>query len=488
MSTPITLQADFSLGMKQDVPRHQLPKGSVYSLVDYIPGFGGAPAMKRGGWSRPFGTISGSYVAGVGFASFSGGAQVLQFDQAGNLFTAPVSSSTVTSRGASRLPAHPPTYYRSQSFICDSTGAAAPYSYDGTTLGALSGSPPSGSVSCAYKDHLVLAGSAALPSRIWFSSAGDPTSWDTTDPGGQWLDATNPVYGLASLRSMILVFSEGNIERITGDVIPGVAGSDFRRDPLFAVGCVDAASIAVSDDYVVFANADGVWMTDGSALADLTADGGIKELWQSYLTGYATTWSIAGAIHRGRYIVSVMNGSTFVCSFACEVKRRVWSQLTNVESAMVVATPTGIPNATPACYFADRSSLYVGNLETCFTPSATYKNDGDGTAVLPSFETPFYLLAPGRKRIRRVYLSTYLVDSFADSPSLTVSYAVDLSTSTSYTAISDTIAAGAELQRVPLDVRETGEGIAFKVTQTNASARTDIHRFEMDVLASERSR
>lgn len=486
MADPVLLQDTFALGMKQDGPREQLPRGVVWSMVDYIPEFG-SPLTKRGGWSHPFNAMAtGTYMAGIGFAPFAAGAQVLMINDAGTLFTASPGSATVTSRGAAVVPAHPPTYYRDKSFICDINGSAVPKTWDGATLASLGGSPPAGSISCTYKDHLVLAGSAANTNRVWFSSAGNPASW-ATGASGQWLDITNPIYGMAAMRNMIICFSQGATERIVGDIIPGISGSDFRVEPMHPTGCADPASIATDADFVVYANADGVFMTDGVALADLTQEGGIKILWQSLLAGYASAWSISAAIHRGRYIVSVMNDSVFVCAFMCEVKRRVWTRLSNVKSFMLVSSPVGIPNAPPSVYFADRVSLFAGNLATMFTPSATYRYDGDGSAVVPTLETGYFYGKQGRKRIRRVYVSWYMLDGATDNPSLTVSYAEDLATG-AYTALSDTLAENVVRQRQRLDVGIPADGVAFKLAQTGASAVTQLYALEMEMMSSERSR
>jgi hypothetical protein len=472
--------------MKQDPPREQLPKGACWNVVDMIPEFG-APLVKRGGWNRDFNTLTtGSFMSGIGFAGFSAGAQVLMINDAGTLFTATPGAAAVTSRGASRVPAHAPTFYKDIAFICDINGAAVPFTWDRTTLAALTGSPPNGSVSCAYKDHLVLAGSSANRNRVWFSSAGSPTTWNTA-AGGQWLDTTYPIYGLAALRNMIIVFADGFTERIVGGVIPGVSGSDMEVQPLHTVGCADPGAIAVTDDYVVYANADGVYITDGVALSDITTEGGIKALWQSLLSGYSSTYTIAAAVHRGRYIVTVMNGSSFICSFMCDIKRRVWSRLTNVNAIMMVNTPIGIPGAAPAVYFADRSSLFAGNLATMFTPSGTYKNDGNSTAVTWTMESAFFFGKQGRKRWKRVYAGYYMTDAATDNPVLTVSYTDDLSVG-AYTAISETLPETTVRTRTRLDVGNASEGIAFKLVQTNASGATNLHSVEAETMTSERSR
>jgi len=473
--------------MRQDGPREQLPKGVSWSMVDWIPELD-APLAKRGGWNRPWNAMANTYAAGLGFGQFDAGSQIVGVTDLGNLYAMSVGSATVTARGTVPIPAAPPVYYRQKLYFPDIAGTAVLKEYAGSANAAnTGGSPPTGSVAAAFKDHLVLARSAAQPQRIWFASAGNAASWDTADPGGQWLDATFPVRGLAAMRNMILVFEEGFTERIRGDIIPGVAGSDMVREPAFQVGCSDPGSIAVTDNYVVFANSDGVFVTDGIGVSDLTREGGIKRLWTSLLSGYAASWTIAGAVHQGRYIVSVMDGSTFKCAFMCEVQRRVWTRLTNVKSIMMVSTPLGLLDTAPAVYMAERAAPRVAALTSMFTPSATYKADGDGTAVTPTLELGHFFGKPGRKRWRNVYVKYYLADAATDNPVLTVSRSTDLAVG-AYTALSSTLAENTVHARKKLPLRVASEGVALKIAQTNASAQTLLYSVEAEPLTSEPSR
>ena len=56
-------------------------------------------------------------------------------------------------------------------------------------------------------------------------------------------------------------------------------------------------------------------------------------------------------------------------------------------------------------YFGLRGSAYVAKASTMFTPSATYKNDGDGTAVAPVLETPMYGGDARDKTWRGIYVT-----------------------------------------------------------------------------------
>jgi hypothetical protein len=321
---------------------------------------------------------------------------------------------------------------------------------------------------------------------VWFASGGDPTSWDTA-ADGQWLDTTYPIQGLAATSNLIVVFGEGFTERIRGDIIPGVSGSDFVKEPLFPIGCSDPASVALWDGLVVFANSSGVYMTDGSPIVlDLTEQGGIKQLWMSTLAGYSSNYTISAEAFRNKYHVTIMNGSTFVDSFVCDLRRKVWWRNTNLETIMFAATPVGLYDVAPTLYMAERGALRVADLGSMYTPSATYKNDGDGDAVTWTLETPHYFGKPGLKRWRNVYMAYDMQDAATDNPTIAVSYATDPA-ATSYASLTN-LPESTTYKRTRLPVGAKSEGIQFKFEQSNASANTRVYRIEHETLTQETSR
>jgi hypothetical protein len=484
MAKPILVQDDFSLGMKRDVPREHLPKGAAWDLLDYIPNLG-APLRKRGATIGATAALSNPrYYAACGFAEFAAGSRVVGIDDAGALKYATPAS------GTSNVPPHAPTFYRDRLYITDAAGTASLKYFDGTTVGAVSGSPPTATSSCVYKDHLVVARTSANLNRVWFSSGGDPTSWDTA-ADGQWLDSTYPVQGLAAMRNMILVFSEGHVARIRGDIIPGVAGSDFVHEPLFNIGTADPASIAVSDEYVIFANPSGVYMTDGLGIVDLTKQGGIKTYWQTQLLSYASTYTIACGIHRGIAHVCVMNGSTHIVTLACDIDRRVWWRYQNVNAIMMAATPTGLLDAPTELYFARRdsnsSSCAITRATGMYEPSSTSYADTYGAQHTPSVETAFYRTTPGQKRVKAVYV-TYDGEYGAGTQSLTLAYVTDPA-ETSYTSLSPTLLqTDSGFTRARRRMPKRTDGFALKLSTTAEFHNLRVHSFEVDMQLLEAGR
>lgn len=481
MASPRLLQDNFSLGMKRDVSRDSLPRGAVWNLVDYIPDILGAPLRKRGGWSYASDDISAtkataSYVNSVKYCEFSAATKIVVHDEDGELYTLTPGSLTVTDVGASLVVTQNPTFYRDIAIITD--GSNAPKKYDGSAIAALGATAPSGvKYSSSYKDFGVLARTSSNPNRVYFSDAGDPTTWDTTT---SFIDANFPVTALASLRNALLVFSTGHVERIRGSVPP--PDTDMVRETILDTGVNDPWSIVVVEDMAIWANTQSVYLTDGASIVDLTEKGGIKSYWRDTLASYTSSWRLSAGYYRGHYIVSIMNGSTFVDCLACHIESKRWFRLANVK-AMAFTRSFG---AADELYFGLRSAPRVGSLASVFNPTSSVKNDADSTAVAPVIEFPFFK-GQGEASWKWAYLKHDTRDASSDNPTQTISY-ITSPEATSYTAISTTLAESSAQTRPRVPLRFNSEGVGFKVAQSNASSDTRIYALLADVHGRESSR
>jgi hypothetical protein len=337
-------------------------------------------------------------------APFAAGPQLVAINSAGAVKQVDLSSGVVTARGTAQVSFQQPVFYRERVYIPSDNGTTSVKYYDGTNnAAAVSGSPPAGMMACAWKDHLVLARNAANPNRMWFSNGGDPTAWDTA-ADGQWLDLTVVPNGLAVLRGMILSFSETGVERVRGDIIPGVAGSDLVKEPMLSVGCPDPAAIAATDDYVIFANSDGVFLTDGIGLVNLTEQCGILSYYTDSTFGQINNFT--GGIWRGHYILSVYSGTTFINAFVFDIaKRRAW-RLTNVLAAMMATAPTNVlGNASGELFFAELDSPFISRLSYMWIHAPSGAADGNLVYAAPAVRTGHFRGTQGRKRWRRLYIT-----------------------------------------------------------------------------------
>lgn len=481
MANVTLLQRGYSRGAKRDFPRDQMPPGSVWNLLDYIPNVLGAPLRKRGGWgygSSAFG--AGAYGAAVAFADFTVGSQLIGINDAGTLFKINIATGAVTSMGAARVPVSRPVLHREILVIPSPDGTLSTTKYTGAGAPAdLSASAPAGMYADVYKDRTILGRIAGQEQRLLFGPAGVPTGvWDVAQ---SFIDASFPLAGVAAMKNRILLFGSGRTERIIGTVPP--PNTDMEKGPLFDIGCIDARSIVSFGDTVVWAAEDGIWLTDGAVPENLTESAGFLSYWIDLLDGYdSATWTIAAGIDRGLYVISIMNGSTFIDAIALNVNARSWFRISNL-TARMFASSVG---ESSELYFALRDEARIGKLSPIFDPTDANRNDADGTPVLPVVEFPFFKDDVSMKRWHDAYLA-YALSAPSTAATLELSYIMSPD-ETTYTVIAKAFAELAHVDRKRVPLRFRGRGVAFKLRQTAASADTRIHELEAEVHALEGNR
>lgn len=492
-------------GFFRDASREDLPAGFAWNLQDWIPNLG-APLRKRGGWAYATNDISAqstsaTYIAAVSYNKFTAATKIVNISDNGKLSTSLPQSATplvVTAVGptvANLPPLQSPVQHRQTLVIPSgdgSTASSVKY-YDGdSTIDTLTGAPL-GQFACVYRDRTVLANSDAQPTRVQFSDAGDPTTWTSTS----WIDTTYPITAITPLRNVILCFSQGFCERLRGTTPP--PGTDMSLEPVFDHGCLDARSVATYGENVIFANAEGIFLTDGASAVDLTAKGGIGTYWRNLLSpqgeggGYNTTWTLAAGIFNGNYVISIMKAGTFIDCLVCDLSSRTWTRLTNVK-ALGFAHAVG---TNEELYWASRAAPRVNGFSTLYQPAAPYKNDGDATAVTPIYESQFVRSGtPGRRSsgktngystFKSLFMDYDLRDAAADNPVLTLYY-LRSPELTLYTQVTGTCNETTAKDRVSRPVNVKSFGLGVKVVQTNASSDTYLYSVESLDSAREASK
>jgi hypothetical protein len=472
--------------MRRDFPRNRMPANVAWGLTDFLPDLGAA-ARKRGGWSNASDVFTSvhagaDYADGGIYAPFVAAPKLLAISVdsgvAAKLISVNLSTQAVTDLGfLNNAVRQNPVFHRDLVIIPFYNGTTAPQSYNGTTLANLAGSPPNAIYATVHKDRTVLANTTADPTTLWFSDPGDPETWDVTN---SFFSTSFPVTGLASIRNAILVWSEGAVERITGSTPP--PETDFNFGPLFTEGTPDARSIAYWGDNVVWANPSGIFISDGSALDDLTKACGMLSYWQDALQGYTTSWTLGAGVYQSYYVIAVMNGGSVVDGAMIDLVKRNWVRLTNLP-----VTSFWNSNAPDEMYMGLRSSARLGKFSTVLAPTASVKNDGNGTAVTPSYESPFFDSEGEMLSWRRMYADVYMTDAASDNPAVTLSY-IETPEATSYTALTPTVTENTAQRRYRRVVNRSNFGMAFKVTQANASGDTRFTRLSGEVHKREGSR
>lgn len=487
--------------MQQDSSRDSLPAGVLWNCVDLIPQYLGAPARKRGGWAYSSTALgSCSYTQGIIYAPFAAGALNLVIGSDNNVYK--FTSGSNTNVGAAFPIAQNPIYHRSGTpglvVIPAASGTNNPKSYDGTTFKDLATTVPQGMFASVWNDRTLLANgfdsvsSAQQPQRLWFSGVGDATSWDLKNA---WEDTKLAIVGLAVISTGILIFHLRNTDILTGTTSPSATtiGDLTLRSPVFDAGCIDAQSIVTYNNTAIWADARGVYQSDGNTIKSLTSIYGMQSYWTSLISGYTSGWHISAGIYHDTYIVSIMNGSTFVDCLAFDLTWLIWYRLANVPVRGFARQGSTFEET----YIALGNAGKVGALSTILAPTAAVKNDADGTAVQPYYETGLFrgwqhwhrkwIPSMAIQSWRRAYKNYELVDAGTDGPVITMSYATDMS-ATSYTALTPTFGETTAYARQHRDIFVQGSGIMFKVAQTGPSADTRMHAIEVEYMPLETSR
>ena len=470
---------DVSRGIVRDAPRSSLPPGSLYDAADYLlhePGI----AIKRGGTTYAGPALAGeTYAKSVVYAPFPAGAKLVATGSTDNhVFTVAAGTTTdVTTTVAPTVDKPKLRIGGGKNLLIfpNSDGATGPTKYDGSANTALLGGTPAAGKFCAvYKTRLVLGNSTANPNRLYFSPTPDiESTWDTTN---SWIDCDNAITGLAATANMLLVFSQGAVERIIGSTPP--PGSDMQRDPIAgSVGCTDARSIVVQENNVLFANPRGVYLTNGAGFASLTDEGLIATYWQSLFTSYdPSTWIISAGVYRTFYFISVVdNNGNLVTSLMCNVPRRAWWRLTNIAPTMY----SQAIGAQEELYYADRSTNRVVKLSGIFSPSSSNQTDANGTAVTPLMEFQMIGGGPGLKAFGNGRLFYDMRDG-GSAPTMSVQVAPGLE-ATTYAAVPESpLAATTDATRKRFKINKDATGVSVKLQQTNASSKTEIYDIEIE--------
>jgi hypothetical protein len=482
--------------------------GASFNLQDWIPARLDAPLRKRGGWSYQSTAMgSSTFVDVLVHAPFAAATKLLAIGSDSNLYDN--TSGTPSSLGATVAGLQNPTFFNNsiQMFAID--GTTAPKTYDTTNgLIAMGGSPPTARYSCVFKGRLAASNTNAAPTAVYFA----PPGWGPSGAGGSW-DTTNaqtptsqPVNGLAATANSILVFHDSLVERLRGNIPFGTTNSDMVLEALWGgIGCADARSIVTWNEQVLWADARGVYQSDGAAVRDLTTLTGMKSLWQASLSGYvkptsaSTGYRIAGGLYRDHLIMSVTNqsGSTpfVVETFVFDLANQIAWRFQNFP----VRAFARAQGSTDEAYMALAHQGRTATMSSCWAPAAANKNDADGTAVLPVWESTFFrgyqrynrrwIQSMGLQRWHYLYPSYECVDAGSDGPFLTMSIGTTPDKGSVYpVTLTPTLGTTTGYMRMRIPVRLPANGLTVRIAQTNASADTRLYGLEADYAPVEGSR
>lgn len=522
MADIIPVAHNFDQGFQSDVSRDQLGPSAAFRMRDWIPELE-SPLRKRGGWaygSPDFSSLGGTAasIASIGYLPFPGDGLLAAVSNAGSVYSLKrfdgSGGGLLTDTGdTSIVPTWPVFWHKTaQKYygiilagfsqagkvpkaIRDTGGLA----YQSQPLG---GTPPLARMGFSWGDYLVLGNTydPASPGTLYnyrwvFSGVGNPDSWVAfASVNASILDFPEEMVAGVPVRNAILGWGYNDCHIVTGDTPP--PGGNLTRKILFAgQGTFDGRSVQAWRDFAVWANAGGIFMSDGATLTDLTNQSGISVYYRQIVSGFAFSqgWSATAGIYRDRYVLTIKNGSgVVVTTIACDLVRRTCTEWTNFPGGIFAHKPaspgTALFGGDEELFFAHSSLPRVGKISTLWTPSATYASDGDGTAVLPTLETGFFKLgSDALKRFRRLFVG-YDIRTAGAAPLLSVGYVTSPEVGLAYTSLADQYPTTLKYSRRQGAVGTMGPGIGFKFTQVGASADTRFYDLGLEAHPMDPSR
>lgn len=486
MAKPVLLPLAFD-GMWQDNPRNNLPKGKAWNIIDAIPEVLGSPWEERGGWAYASPDLTAvdsgaTFIKALLNVPFEAGEQLVAIDDNGKLVK--IVSGTNTLIGSSIIPVQNPFMHQQLVVIPSPDGSTGIETYNGSAVSSVS-SGPEGKYGTVFVNYSWIGGDSTNPFRGYASNVGDPTTWVLTGANASYIDVSFPIRAMAALPNVMLWFGDEITARIRGTTPP--PNTDMQvDDPIFNWGTIDARSVAVNGSLCCFANAVGVFLSNGTAFPeDLTMSCGLSTYWRNLTAARTSSWTFAGGWFGNVYVICVMNGATFVDCLAFDVVKRSAYRFSNIETQAFA--PAG--SAGQELYAGSRATPRVMQLSSMWTPGSSYKNDGDGSAVLGVYESPFYTMsAVGMQRWKDLYLEYDLRDAGADDPTFSLSYCLSPESGAAYTSIATDIAATTAKDEVRRHIHSRARGMGFKVTRANAASYARVYSLGANVTALEGSR
>lgn len=502
MANPVVLQDNFAAGMKRDFPQDQMPDGSAWEIQDMLPNRVGTGTDQgeyrtietRGGWNYRTNALTGETdVRAVGL--FVGASAVEAWICSdGSIYTSTLTSATATNRGTiGSAPVQNPVefYDADDEWLVCFPDTPNPYRLR-KTLGTLTNMVSADSAPAAYygdvwKQRMWLGNTAANPTRVYFSAGGDVGDW--TGIAEDWVDTDETVDGLASLRTVLLVFHPTKTTRFRGSPPDLIVEEAFNLSPFDMFSWTRTAT-----ETIVMATPEGIFLTDGSATKDLTKAGGMGTWWRERMqeakdNSVAPTCPIG---HANGWIVFNLQYSSFQHAFAVNVEAGSFFRLTNHDFQVFASVP-GVAAAGLAGdeIWAGTSGADPRGCSVYPDIFTTAQQDGDGTEPTPLIETRFFT---GKGPIQAPARAMYFTYNLGGATAVTGTYKTNPRMQHSEYSLPMNLAvssAADELKRRRVRIAQRdalANGVAVRLTKTASAGNFALHSVEAEIKAREGSR
>jgi len=480
-------------GVYSDRARDRLPDGSVWEMIDWVPDLMQAGARIRGAWlykstvlpSPPDGLLYAPFIAGPKLFVISGS----------YAHDIPLSGAIGATQFSAAIPPtrQNPIFHRNRVVVpaADGVTNCTIITWDGINP-PVPATGPGGAINSAtgryatvWKDRTVLANSNTQPSIVRYSQIGDPTiAFDDLSK----VNTSYAVTGLAAQRAQVLCFHDSSVERLRGTTPPDSTLTDKTGDLTLDVlwdraGCYDARSIAYWQDNVLFADARGIQLTDGSVVRNVTVQGGVINLWHQVFNRGGKPDTVAGGVYRDYYLCTLRKAGYPPYTFVVDIPNRKVFTIGNVDSACYAFSVATVEQL----FGTNQQTKQVTDLTPVFDPDASkLQIDDNGTAVLPTISTGWDRLTrkPGFKRVIEAHVS-YTADR-DDNQEVLQTYYIN-SPIGADKALGQLRPSKSYIRR-PVPIRRRMEGLGMKITQTLPTKDTRLFDISVRTYPEEPSR
>lgn len=450
MGKTTVLTDNWSLGRISDINPTRLPANSLIRCINMIPDFGLAPLVMRNPWEYSF--LGGDYsdfsastteASGLAWAPFHGGEGLVIVDQDGRILLTDIGGTghLLDATGLGDKITTPPFWHQDRLVILGADGATFPWAvtFDGSSYVTTPFSDPFPKARFgASWGEFVLLGNGGDPDdsytvnlrRLWFLDAG---TFTYTSANNSFFDFPDEIIFAVPFTNSIIVVGYRKLWNLTGTTPPadGVS-TDMSIEELYPQGAIDPKSIALWNGYMIFANAEGIWKTDGTSLVSITTAAELNTAWRGDMGNFTLGWSLAAGVWQNYYIATAVDDSgveqfTYVINLELQSSKGNEAGFnfkgfpTRMYAPVQGAGQTSVINATQDLLFTVSGVPNTGRMQPVFDPGGDGTADPTGDNIAIDVITSFYMLGSlGEKRLRRAFF-TYAWDTPVGG-NLSVSY------------------------------------------------------------------
>lgn len=250
--------------------------------------------------------------------------------------------------------------------------------------------------------------------RVYFSALGNPLSFTVATDFLQIPQGNAYITGMDALGDAAIVFTTAGIyaiENLELSLVDDFGNIQIREDRINADVLLWAdQGIAAWDGALVVPAIDDVYIvTLGGQPRPITGDSGdekIRPLYRSYVkAGYTLGRS---AVHRGHYLLPIVNGTTLVDVLVCRLDRgAAWTRWSGHAASVAYAVrAAGSGSRAPLLFAA--TGPRVSNLTDALDGPSTHSTDADGTVPTFTVDTNDFDTGPGMRphtveKLRAIY-------------------------------------------------------------------------------------